>query len=134
MTRRIALIGGRGYTGGELLGLIAGHAGMDLGFASSTSQAGSAVQAECPLWPDPDTRFIELEKASVPHHKADAWVLAVPNGAASRRNLSSSSVMWPLTMGVFRNPGAMEFTRMFSLPCWTAMAVVRDWIPPLEAV
>ena len=41
----IGLIGGRGYTGGELLGLIAAHPAMDLAFASSTSKVGQSLQA-----------------------------------------------------------------------------------------
>lgn len=81
--KTVALIGGRGYTGSELLTLIAGHPGLDLAFASSTRQAGTAVQDACPGWPDPDTRFVALKPAEVGEREADAWVLAVPNGAAA---------------------------------------------------
>ena len=82
-TKTVALVGGRGYTGGELLKLIAGHPHMELAFATSSSQAGLPVQEACPDWPDPATRFTALDPAGVAGERADAWVLAVPNGAAS---------------------------------------------------
>lgn len=83
MSRAIGLIGGRGYTGGELLGLIAGHPGLELAFASSTSQAGQPIADSCPAWPDSNTKFCALAQDDVAGQQADAWVLAVPNGAAS---------------------------------------------------
>jgi N-acetyl-gamma-glutamyl-phosphate reductase len=82
MTRRLALLGGRGYTGTELLALLASHPQMELAFASSSSQAGRALIENCPAWPDPDTSFVALQAEDVAARSADAWVLAVPNGAA----------------------------------------------------
>ena len=41
----INLVGGRGYTGSELLGLIAGHPQMELGIASSRSEAGQTLSS-----------------------------------------------------------------------------------------
>jgi len=82
MSRRIALVGARGYTGSELLGLLAGHPDFELVVASSRSQAGQAIRAACPAWPDPDSRFVELSPAAVGEHPAEAWVLALPNGHA----------------------------------------------------
>lgn len=80
--KRLALIGGRGYTGAELLGLLARHPGIELAFASSGSQAGTALQDACPDWPNGDDRFIALGLDDVPAQRADVWVLAVPNGVA----------------------------------------------------
>ncbi|MDX1625087.1 MAG: N-acetyl-gamma-glutamyl-phosphate reductase [Wenzhouxiangellaceae bacterium] len=79
-TSRIALIGARGYTGGELLALVAGHPGMELAAAVSTTRAGRPLAEEVPAWPDPDTRFDSLEPGGVGEVEADAWVLALPNG------------------------------------------------------
>ena len=79
--KKLALIGGRGYTGAELLALLARHPSLDLAFASSHSQAGTAIAEACPSWPGDDT-FIGLDAGQVAGHEADAWVLAVPNGAA----------------------------------------------------
>ena len=83
MTHKVALVGGRGHTGSELLGLIAGHPGLELAFASSTSQAGQPINESFSDWPDPQTRFIDLAPDEVRQQRADAWVLAVPNGAAA---------------------------------------------------
>lgn len=79
---RLALIGGRGYTGAELLTLLAGHPQLDLAFASSSSQAGTALRDACPGWTG-DDRFVALSEDEVADQSADAWVLAVPNGAAA---------------------------------------------------
>jgi len=78
----INLIGGRGYTGSELLGLIAGHPDMDLGIASSRSSAGQSIHSTCPDWPDDGKTFTRLEPEDVSAYPADAWVLALPNGLA----------------------------------------------------
>jgi N-acetyl-gamma-glutamyl-phosphate reductase len=83
MKPRIALIGGRGYTGAELLGLLAHHPAMNLAFASSGSQAGQPLRSVCPQWPEAGATFVGLEPGQVGQHPADAWVLALPNGAAA---------------------------------------------------
>jgi len=83
MNRQIALVGGRGYTGAELLSLLAGHPQMDLAFASSSSQAGQAINDTYPSWPDPEACFVALSLEDVADCHADAWVLAVPNGVAT---------------------------------------------------
>lgn len=83
MTCSVALIGGRGYTGAEFLGLLAHHPEMTLAFASSSSQAGQPIRETCPGWTDPEAVFISLDPEDVGQQKADAWVLAVPNDVAS---------------------------------------------------
>jgi len=80
--RTINLVGGRGYTGSELLGLIAAHPGMDLGMASSRSHAGQKISSTCDGWPDDGRCFTQLEPEGVSAYPADAWVLALPNGLA----------------------------------------------------
>lgn len=81
---RIALVGGRGYTGAEFLALLASHPLMELAFASSSSQAGQPIIDVCPTWPDPQQAFIALQPGEVSTRHADAWVLAVPDGIAGR--------------------------------------------------
>ena len=83
-SRTINLVGGRGYTGSELLRLLAGHPQMKLGIASSRSEAGQALSSVCPEWPQDGRTFTQLEPGGVGAHPADAWVLALPNGAASQ--------------------------------------------------
>lgn len=80
--KKLALIGGRGYTGAELLGLLARHGGLELAFASSGSQAGTAIQAVCSAWPNATDQFVALAQEEVVRRHADVWVLAVPNGVA----------------------------------------------------
>jgi len=81
-SRIINLVGGRGYTGSELLRLIARHPGMDLGIASSRGEAGQKLTTVCPQWPEDGRTLTRLEPEGANAHPADAWVLALPNGAA----------------------------------------------------
>ncbi len=80
--KKIALIGGRGYTGSALLSLIAQHPQLQLAFASSRSQTGQTIQSACQTWAG-DEQFIHLlpEHITDDEYQADVWVLAVPNGA-----------------------------------------------------
>ncbi|MEE4304306.1 MAG: N-acetyl-gamma-glutamyl-phosphate reductase [Wenzhouxiangella sp.] len=77
---RLALIGGRGYTGSELLRLIARHPEIELAVATSDSQAGQAIAESVPEWPETDDVFEALEPDAVGKVDADVWVLALPNG------------------------------------------------------
>jgi N-acetyl-gamma-glutamyl-phosphate reductase len=80
--RSLLLVGGRGYAGGELLSLLAGHSEIQLAKAVSRGQAGTPIQQTTPAWPDPDTCFVAMDPADVAGQHADAWVLALPNGVA----------------------------------------------------
>ncbi|WP_376694782.1 N-acetyl-gamma-glutamyl-phosphate reductase [Wenzhouxiangella sp. EGI_FJ10305] len=77
---RLALIGGRGYTGSELLRLLAGHGEIELALATSDSQAGQPIADTVPDWPDPGQAFEALKPEAVDQIDADIWVLALPNG------------------------------------------------------
>lgn len=83
-SRMINLVGGRGYTGSELLGLLLRHPQMDLGIASSRSDAGQTLSSVCADWPEDGRTFTQLEPDGIAAYPADAWVLALPNGAAGR--------------------------------------------------
>ena len=82
--RIINLVGGRGYTGSELLTLIARHPDMDLGMASSRSHAGQKISSTCDHWPDDGRTFTQLEPGGISDCPADAWILALPNGLAEQ--------------------------------------------------
>lgn len=84
IVKNINLVGGRGYTGSELLTLIARHPDMDLGMASSRSHVGQPLSSTCEGWPDDGRVFTKLEPEGVLEYPADAWVLALPNGLAER--------------------------------------------------
>lgn len=79
---QLALIGGRGYTGTELLQLLVGHSGIELVLASSASQAGQPIIEQVPGWPDSKQVYAELSPVSAGEIDATAWVLALPNGAS----------------------------------------------------
>jgi len=83
-TKIINMVGGRGYTGSEFLGLLAGHPNMDLGIASSRSNAGQSISSTCAGWPEDSKTFTRLEPENVADYPADAWVLALPNGLAGQ--------------------------------------------------
>jgi N-acetyl-gamma-glutamyl-phosphate reductase len=78
----VNLVGGRGYTGSELLGLLVRHPRLKLGIASSRSQAGQSIASVCDAWPDDGRTFTQLRPDGVAEYPADAWVLALPNGLA----------------------------------------------------
>ena len=77
------LVGGRGYTGSELLRLVAAHPHINLGIASSRSHAGQSIASTCEGWLDDGRTFTKLEPEGVSNYPADAWVLALPNGLAN---------------------------------------------------
>lgn len=77
---RLALIGARGYTGREFLGLLAAHPDIELVLAASSAQAGQPIVDEVPSWPSSDQTFVSLLPEQVDGVDADVWVLAVPNG------------------------------------------------------
>lgn len=83
MTRTIGLVGGRGYTGSELLKLISRHPQLELSFASSSSEAGRAISEVCADWPEDGKTLVSMTPDTCKGHHADAWVLAVPNGQAA---------------------------------------------------
>lgn len=83
MSARVALIGGRGYTGSEWLGLLLKHPQLSLAFASSGSLAGRPLTEAFPDWPASEDRFHPSDPQRVAGLDADAWLLAVPNGVAA---------------------------------------------------
>ena len=80
---RLALIGGRGYTGSAFLPLLAAHPELELALASSSSQAGQSLREIDPEWPDPNARLVGLGPEGVAEVDAKVWVLALPNGASA---------------------------------------------------
>ena len=81
---KVNLVGGRGYTGSELLRLVAGHPRIELGIASSRSETGQTISSACSGWPEDGRTFTRLEPDEVAVYPADAWVLALPNGVAAQ--------------------------------------------------
>lgn len=83
MSAGIALIGGRGYAGRELLGLIIHHAEFEVRAVASRSHAGRLVREQAPDFGDDQLCFCDYSPESVFATPADAYVLAMPNGQAA---------------------------------------------------
>mgnify|MGYP000450318941 CR=1 FL=1 len=76
---RLALIGGRGYTGMSFLPLVREHPQMALALASSSSQAGLPITEIDPDWPEAGDTLVALAPDGVRAVDADIWVMALPN-------------------------------------------------------
>jgi len=94
VSRRLALVGARGYTGRELLRLLVDHPHIELALAASNAQAGQPITDEVAEWPDAAQRFIALAPEQVADQPADIWVLAVPNGH-SKPWVGAIEAAWP---------------------------------------
>ncbi|MEM1347122.1 MAG: N-acetyl-gamma-glutamyl-phosphate reductase [Myxococcota bacterium] len=78
-TKRVGLVGARGYTGRELLALVDAHPGFELAYASSRELAGTRVDAYVEGMTS-DVLFEELTPGDVAQREVDVCVLALPNG------------------------------------------------------
>ena len=81
-TRTIGIVGARGYSGGELIRLVAGHPHLELAFVSSRALAGTAVREHVDAYAG-DLVYEDLAPEAVAGRDADAVVLALPNGASA---------------------------------------------------
>jgi len=82
MTRRIGLVGARGFTGREIIRLMGQRDDLELVFASSREFAGNLVSEIAPGAPD-GLKFEALAPEAVAASGVDAVILALPNGAAA---------------------------------------------------
>jgi N-acetyl-gamma-glutamyl-phosphate reductase len=82
MRKSIGIVGARGFAGAELIRLVARHAGLELAFVSSRDLSGQRVAEHVSEFTG-DLRYESLDAAAVAAKRADAVVLALPNGMAS---------------------------------------------------
>lgn len=80
--KRVGLIGARGYTGAELIALLAGHPELDLVAASSRNLVGAKVADHVSAF-EGELRFETLSPESAAERALDAYVLALPNGLSA---------------------------------------------------
>lgn len=119
-TTPVGVIGANGYTGQELLRILAGHGGVEVVFATSDSASGEeTVVAGLRLVPLLEARVEEVELVflCVPHGKAAAWVAA--HGGNGVRIVDLSSDHRP---GSGREGGAV-----YGLPELFRAAIVDSW-------
>ena len=80
---KIAVIGARGYTGAELLPLLDRHPEFELVAVGSGTAAGQPVSAHVEGLAGSALVFNDIRPESVAELRADACVLALPNGHAA---------------------------------------------------
>ena len=81
-TFTVGIVGARGYTGAELIRLLAGHPAIELAFVSSRELAGQRVAEHNPAYSG-TLCYENLDAETVAAKGVDAVVLALPNGLAA---------------------------------------------------
>ncbi|GAA0719756.1 N-acetyl-gamma-glutamyl-phosphate reductase [Dokdonella soli] len=79
--KSVGIVGARGHTGAELIRLIARHPGLELAFVSSRELDGQRVTDHVAEFAG-GLRYENLSHEAVAAGRADAVVLALPNGKA----------------------------------------------------
>jgi N-acetyl-gamma-glutamyl-phosphate reductase common form len=79
---KVGLVGARGYTGAELIRLIAAHPRFELGFVTSRELDGRRVADHNDAYAG-ELRYSNPTHGALPTLGADAVVLALPNGKAA---------------------------------------------------
>ncbi len=80
--KTVGIVGARGYTGAELIRLIAAHPALELAYVSSRELAGQRVDSQLPDYHG-DLRYSAPAHEDLPGLSADIVVLALPNGKAA---------------------------------------------------
>jgi N-acetyl-gamma-glutamyl-phosphate reductase len=83
MKHSVVVVGARGYTGGELLPLLYRHPAFEIRAVGSGSAAGQPVSAHVSGLEGSELFFTEIRPRDLAQYRADACVLALPNGFAS---------------------------------------------------
>lgn len=84
MTCRVAMVGGRGYVGAELMAMLWRHSQFHVCSVASRGHAGKLVSQELGELCAPDLRFSASDPEHVLNDDIDVYVLALPNGEAAR--------------------------------------------------
>lgn len=81
---RVSVIGAAGYTGGEVLRLLAGHPGVELALISSETYAGKHLSAAFPGFGKIPLKFEKFDISAVVE-RSDLVILAQENGFAMQQ-------------------------------------------------
>ena len=82
MNRTVGIVGARGYTGAELIRLVAAHPHFELAFVSSRELDGQPVSAQVPEYQG-ELHYASLAHEDLARQSVDACILALPNGHAA---------------------------------------------------
>jgi len=77
--KRIGIIGARGYTGAELIALIARHPQLEVAFVASRELVGQQVRDHVSAFAG-ELSYEAVYEGQAAHKGADAVILALPNG------------------------------------------------------
>ncbi|MGH8801199.1 MAG: N-acetyl-gamma-glutamyl-phosphate reductase, partial [Casimicrobiaceae bacterium] len=132
---RIGIVGGTGYTGVELLRLLARHPQADVRAITSRKDAGTSVAKMFPsLRGHYDLAFTDPAQADL--RACDAVFFATPHGVAmaQARELVSAGVRIIDLAADFRLADAAEFERWYKLPhaCPELLAEAVYGIPEMN--
>jgi len=128
VSKKVGIVGGTGYTGSELLRLLAGHPGVEVAMITSRQEAGAAVSDLFPhLRGRLDLHFCEpvLEELA----ECDLVFFATPNGTAMRMapELLANGVRVVDLAADFRLKDAALWERWYGMPhacpAWLEQAV-----------
>ncbi len=114
---KVGIVGGTGYTGVELLRLLAQHPKAELVAITSRSEAGMAVADMFPsLRGRVDLQFVEPDKAAL--DKCDAVFFATPHGVAMAQSpaLIEAGVKVIDLAADFRLKSLEEFSKWYKIP------------------
>jgi len=114
---KVGIVGGTGYTGVELLRLLAQHPQVELRVITSRSEAGSAVSAMFPnLRGFVDLAFSDIDPALL--RQCDVVFFATPNGTAMTmvRDLLEAGVRVIDLAADFRLKDAAQWERWYGVP------------------
>ena len=114
---KVGIVGGTGYTGVELLRLLAQHPQVELRVITSRSEAGSAVSAMFPnLRGFVDLAFSDIDPALL--RQCDVVFFATPNGTAMTmvRDLLEAGVRVIDLAADFRLKDAAQWEQWYGMP------------------
>ncbi len=117
MKARVGIVGATGYTGEELLLLIARHPKIELAFATSEKEQGQKIRSYFPQLAVPaDMMFISAEQA--PDQHVDIVFLCLPAGESAQLGKSFFSQGCKIIdLGAdFRFADAQEYDRWYHQP------------------
>ena len=77
----VGIVGARGYAGAELIALVAAHRAYELAYVSSRELDGQRLADHCAHY-EGELRYTSPAFGQLPGLRADAVVLALPNGKA----------------------------------------------------
>ena len=91
-TRTAGILGASGYTGQELVALIARHAALELAFATSEAEAGKVVPGTNLRYVSAsavDLGSVDVVFSCLPHDESGAWAVRAHAAGAMAIDLSS---------------------------------------------